>query len=234
MRLSAVTLARVLAFVETFDLNPQGTVFFPDLVAKLVEKCGFQKFPQTLQDFDEQKGVDFLAGRWGRINIEKLTVYNNGILLDTRVSTSISEQVLSEALEWVRQVGVVYQPQMIKRKGFLSSFSFYSDAPLLGPTTAFNKLEQSLSRIIQERTGLNLVHQPTRLDFDFDRTVAQQLPIAMFTIQRRAVTPFSENKYFTEAPLRSEEHVALIEEFERDVLEGLPDHVLQALDRPGD
>src|ERR1035441_4633206 len=175
MKLSAVTLARVLAFVETFDLNPQGTVFFPDLVAKLVEKCRFQKFPQTIQDFDEQKGVEFLSGTWGRINVEKLTIYNNGILLDTRASTSISEQVLSEALEWAKEFGIVYQPQMIKRKGFLSSFSFYSDVPLLGQTAALTKLSQSLSGIIQERTGLNFTHQPTRLDFDFDRTMTKQV-----------------------------------------------------------
>jgi len=226
MKLSAVTLARVLAFVETFDLNPHGTVFYPDLVAKLVEKCRFQKYPQTIQDFDEQKGVEFLSGVWDRVNVEKLTIYTNGILLDTRVSTAISEGVLAEALDWAKQFGIKYEAGMIKRRGYLSSFTFHSDVPLLGATQATSKLAQSVTQITQGRMNLNVMYEPSRLDFDFERTLTQQIPIAPLTIQRRATTPFSENKYFTEAPLRSEEHFQLIEQFERDVIAELPAAIL--------
>jgi hypothetical protein len=41
---------------------------------------------------------------------------------------------------------------------------------------------------------------------------------APFTIQRRAETAFAENKYFSEAPLPTNEHVALLETFEADVI----------------
>ncbi len=223
MKQSAVTLARVLAFVETFDLNPQGTVFFPDLVAKLVEKCRFQKYPQTIQDFDEQKGVEFLAGVWDGVNVEKLTVYNNGILLDTRVSTAISEGILAEALAWAKQLGLTYRPDMIKRWGYLSNFTFYSDVPLLGPEAAITTLARRVSeKVAQRATDANLNYKPTRLDLDFDRSQIN-FPIAPFTIQRRTIVPFSENKYFSEAPLRSEDHLALLEEFERNVAAGLPE-----------
>jgi hypothetical protein len=207
----------VLAFVETFDLNPQGTVFFPDLVAKLVEKCRFQKYPQTIEDFDEQKGVEFLAGVWDRVNVEKLTIYNNGILLDTRVSTAISEGILAEALNWAKQFGLTYRPDMIKRWGYLSSLTFYSDVPLLGPEAAITTLTRRVSEKLAQRvTDANLNYKPIRLDFDFDRSQIN-FPLAAFTIQRRGVAPFSENKYFSEAPLRSEDHLALLEEFERNV-----------------
>ena len=222
MKLAAVTLARVLAFVETFDLNPRGTVFFPDLVAKLVEKCRFQKYPQTIQDFDEQKGVEFLSGVWDRVNVEKLTIYNNGILLDTRVSTAISEGILAEALEWAKQFGVTYRPDMIKRWGYLSNLTFYSDVPLLGPQAAIIKLERRISEKVSQRvTDANLRYEPTRLDLDFDRSQIN-FPLAAFTIQRRTIAPFSENKYFSEAPLRSEDHVALLEEFENNILADMP------------
>jgi hypothetical protein len=220
MKLSAVTLARVLAFVETFDLNPQGTVFFPDLVAKLVEKCRFQKYPQTIQDFDEQKGVEFLAGVWDRVNVEKLTIYNNGILLDTRVSTAISEGILAEALHWAKQFGLTYRPDMIKRWGYVSQLTFYSDVPLLGPgpEAAITKLTSRVSEKVAQRVpDANLNYKPIRLDLDFDRSQIQ-FPLAPFTIQRRTIAPFSENKYFSEAPLRSEDHIALLEEFEKNII----------------
>ena len=65
MQLAAVILARALLFVESFDLNPRGKAYYPDIVQGLVEKCGFQKFPQKLEDFDETKGVDSSAGNRG-------------------------------------------------------------------------------------------------------------------------------------------------------------------------
>jgi hypothetical protein len=218
MKLAAVTLARVLAFVETFDLNPNGTVFFPDLVVKLVEKCRFQKYPQTIQDFDEQKGVEFLSGVWDRVNVEKLTIYNNGILLDTRVSTAISEGILAEMLGWAKQIGVTYQPDMIKRWGYVSNLTFYSEVPLLGPEAAIINLTKRVSEKVAQRfTDANLNYKASRLDLDFDRSQIN-FPLAAFTIQRRTTAPFSENKYFSEAPLRSEDHIALLEEFERNII----------------
>ena len=53
MKLSAVILARVLAYVESFDLNPRGKVYYPDIVRALAERYNFQKFPQALEEFNE-------------------------------------------------------------------------------------------------------------------------------------------------------------------------------------
>src|ERR1700722_6994154 len=92
MQLSAVLLARVLLFVESFDLNPRGKAYYPDIVQRVVEKCGFLKFPQKVEDFDEDKGVEFLSGRWGDVTIEAMKIYRNGIAVDTRASTAESER----------------------------------------------------------------------------------------------------------------------------------------------
>jgi hypothetical protein len=96
MQLSAVILARALAFVETVDLSPRGHVFYPDLAKELVQRYQFQKFPQALEDFDEQKGVTFGAGKSGETVIEKLVIYGNGILVDTRTNTSASKHLISK------------------------------------------------------------------------------------------------------------------------------------------
>jgi hypothetical protein len=58
----------------------------------------------------------------------------------------------------------------------------------------------------------------TRLDVDFARHEGQ-IPIAAFTIQRRGQTPFEENKYFSEAPLPTDIHINLLEQFEADTVD---------------
>jgi hypothetical protein len=222
MQLASVILARALLFVESFDLNPRGKVYYPDIVEGLVEKCGFQKFPQKLEDFDETKGVEFLSGRWGDVTIEAVKIYNNGILLDTRISTAESERIIGEALTWAAsKFGLVYSPKMITRRGYVSNLTFRSDAPILGKDNSpVARLVQGVSEAFSKITGDKTPWGPSILTLNSEHIPRKPLH-APFTIQRRAETTFSENKYFSEAPLPTDQHIALLEAFEADVIKSV-------------
>src|SRR5579872_4197796 len=131
MQLSAVLLARAFFFVETNDLNPRGTAFFPDVIRAIVQRFNFQKFPHTFEELDENKGVVFELGKFEGHTIPKVILYSNGIALDTMSSTKESEAILDSALQWARTLGLDYRPEMIKRRAYLSQITFYSDVPLL-------------------------------------------------------------------------------------------------------
>ena len=218
MQLSAVLLARALVFVESFDLNPRGKAYYPDIVRGIVEKCGFQKFPQRLEDFDEDKGVEFVGGRWGDVTIEMLTIYSNGLRVDTRVSTAESERIIGEALLWgVLTFGLVYDPKMITRRGYVSNLTFHTDVPILGKNNSpASMLAERARESLVNITGDTTPWQPTILTLNSDQFPRKPLH-APFTIQRRANTAFSDNKYFSEAPLPTDVHVSLLEKFEADV-----------------
>lgn len=218
MQLSAILLARVLLFVETFDLNPRGTAFFPAIVEGLVEKCGFMKFPQKIEDFDENKGVEFLNGRWGNVTIEALKVFNNGIQLDTRVSTGESERIIQEAINWaVSTYGITFSPKMVSRTGYVSDLTFHTDVPILG--SAYPPIQHLIARCSELSKSIrndSTPWQPTVLTIHSDAWPRKPLHAA-FTIQRRAETGFSENKYYSEAPFPTDTHIQLLELFEKDV-----------------
>jgi hypothetical protein len=212
-----VVLARVLAYVETVDLNPGGAVFFPDLIRALVEKMEFQKFPTTFEETDEEKGVTFLEGRWGNVSIDKLTIFRNALVLDTRVPTHDTEIILDECLTWVSEEhGIHYTPGMIQRKQYLSDLTFHSDFDLLATHRAFVNLQKAVSSYISHHFEQPLEYQLTRLDLDFDK-VKTPIISAPFSIQKRGLTPFSEKKYFSEAPLPTDVHVRILQQFEADL-----------------
>jgi hypothetical protein len=217
LQLSAVILARVLGFVESFDLG-QGKIFFPEIVPEIVKRYHFQKFPTSLEEFDESKGVEFLEGKSGNKVIQKFVIWNTLLVLETRSNTSDSKQILEEMLVWgAENFGLNYKPGMIKRFAYVSNLTFHSDAPILTVSSALSKLAVKTSALITEIWQEPVTYEPLSLAVGHD-PLSRKNPIATFTIQRRVEAKFSENKYFSESPLPTDEHWKLLVEYEKDVL----------------
>jgi hypothetical protein len=217
MELSAVILARVLAYVESFDLNPRGKLYFPDVVQALVERYNFQKFPQTLEEYDESKGVEFHEGRAGNKVIQKFVIWNTLLVLETRSSTTDSKQILDEMLIWgVEKFGLTYKSDMIKHYAYISDLSFYSDVPLLSLNPALTSLATRTSQALSEIWQEPIHYDTVNLQVGHDPMV-RKYGVAPFSITRRAEAKFSENKYFSEAPLPTDIHIRLLEQYESDM-----------------
>jgi len=218
MKLSAIHLARAMAFVEPIDLNPVGKAFYPDLVKALVLRYGFLKFPQKPEEFDEVKGVVFSTGKFEETTIEQLTIYTYGFLVDTRVSTQESKRLLEEAMEWAsKSLGLTYNA--VRRWQYASQVTFYSEIDLTSVHPAMQRLADNVSKIVTENTRENLKYELTAFAIDYD-SLSRKHPMGRFSIQRRENTPFSEHKYFSDAPLPTDEHIKLIGQFEEDISKG--------------
>lgn len=221
MNVTAILVARVLAFIETADLNKSGRVYLPNVIAGLVKRFQFQKWPQKFEEMDESKGIEFLGGVWDGTPVEKLTIYNSGLLLETRVSTIESERILEECLLWTKdQFGISYNRGDIKSTRYVSDLTFNSQVPLLEAYAPATKLASAVSEHVSRILNKTIPYYGIRLDVDIERHPLN-MPIAPFSIQRRGDTPMSEDKYFSEAPMPTDVHIKLLEAFEKDVLESL-------------
>jgi hypothetical protein len=217
MKLASILLARTLAFVETFDLAPDGKVFYPDLVKAVVHRYKFQKFPQAIEDLDEKKGIVFEQGlAAGNVVIQKFTIFNTLLVLETRASTADSQRIILEMLEWGRDnLGLTFRSDMVKQWGYVSDVAFYSDAPLLA-TPALLELAHKTAGALSDIWKEKVSYEPIVLSVGHD-PLARKNGIAPFTLQRRAETPFTENKYFSEAPLPTDMHLRFLEDYEKAV-----------------
>jgi hypothetical protein len=217
LQLSAVINARTLGYIETFDLAPRGEVFFPEIVQELVKRYSFQKFPKTLEEFDQSKGIEFLEGKTGNNSIQKFVIFNTLLIVETRSSTTDSKEIMEGMLEWgAAKFGLTYRPGMIRRYAYVSDLSFYSEAPLLNVSPVLANLAAKASRLLTDIWQEPVQYESVNLTVGHD-PMARKYGIAPFSITRRAEARFSENKYFSEAPLPTDDHIALLEEFERDV-----------------
>lgn len=210
MRLASVVLARIYAVFPIEDLNPTGTVYYPDVVAWLVQRFGFQKYPKQMEDFDESKGIEFVGGKAGRVTVEKMVILNSGIYVDTMASTDASEAILKETLEAAaKELGIYYQETMLARRAYISQLAFYSDASIFLIDPVFGKIANIVSHEVNANFGKSLPYHPVAIGLQYDMTTTQIGP-ATFNIQRREGSPFSANKYFSVAPVKTNVHLELL------------------------
>lgn len=217
MQRSSVLLARAVAWVESSDLNPIGRVPYPRLAEALVQRYNFQTYPTKAEDFDEAKGVVFAGGSAGETVIEQAVIYSQGLVLDTRTSTDESKRVLEEALTWAAaRFGLHFGPGLIRGWNFVSQVVFRSEMVLAMLHPAVQKLLKHVEAGVRGTDAEGLKYEVTNLGFNYDRLLRKNALVG-FTIQRRVEQPFSEQKFFSEAPLPTDTHWKLLEEFEKDL-----------------
>jgi hypothetical protein len=216
VQLSAILLSRVIAFFEIADINPPGGFFFPEITKELVQRFSFQKYPTNFDEWSHEKGAIFTSGRLGKVAVDNITLFNNGIQVDTHAGTKESKRILEETLQWAGdKFGFQLKPNLNIRWAYVSNFTFYTDVPILSPTPLQNLAERT-SKAMSEITGSPIVYVPIIMSIGHD-PLALKYGRATFSIQRRLDVPFSENKYFSESPLPTEIHLELLQQFEDDV-----------------
>jgi hypothetical protein len=65
--------------------------------------------------------------------------------------------------------------------------------------------------------GQTVTYEPTALLFNLDQSQSKLMP-GVFSIERRADIPFSDKKYFSNAPLATRDHIELLKAFETSML----------------
>jgi hypothetical protein len=216
VQLSAILLARALAFFEVVDINPPGGLFFPDLTRELLQRFNFQKYPRNFDEWKDDKGAIFASGKLGKVTVDNLTLFNNGIQVDTHSGTDESKRILEETLQWAREkLGFSYRTDLKIRWAYVSNLTFVTDVPILSNPPLDNLAERT-SRAMAEVVGNPIVYMPTAQSIGHD-PLTVKWGRAPLSIQRRLEVPFSDNKYFSESPLPTDVHINLLKQFEADV-----------------
>jgi hypothetical protein len=136
------------------------------------------------------------------------------VKLHTRSNTTASREILEEALIWAKSTfGLKYDPGMIRRFGYVSQVTFYSDLILDGLNPAVKQLSQRVTDAVSEIHKDRIDYHATQLWIQHDQ-LKRKNAVAGFYIAPRVETPFEDHKYFSEAPLPTDLHWELLEEFE--------------------
>jgi hypothetical protein len=222
MKVTAILKARAVALIYIDELNLQGKLRFPDIVAPLVKEYGFLAYPTKLEDFDPEKGIKFGSGKSDDKVIDLLDFYSGIITLETLSATSDSRDILEGMLKWgAKNLGLTYTEGMVRHWAYISQISFSSDFPLLSSLSRpLQNLAQKTGDAVSGFFAETLPYEIKNVNVGHDPLIRSSV-IAGLTIEHRANAAFGENLFFSEAPLPTDLHIKFLNELERDVLESM-------------
>jgi len=215
MKLIHVPMARAAWLFDISLLNPKG-LSIQEAFDKLKEKYRFSKAPKHPLDLNEAKALAFEVGTF--VNSKNvpvsvtLGIYNDGLTAQTQSSTDDAKEFLQEVAVWIEQFGlaVPHDPQ----KAYLSQLIVEWHTPL-------TRLNPKLTAFLQaiEAKVKTADNKPRQFDVCalncWTEDVNQGMAPAAFRFERKLGVPFSTNQYFSQAPLETQQHIALLNELEQ-------------------
>jgi hypothetical protein len=219
MKLLSVNLARAIWLGHISDFNPRGASLYRVLYPFLVDSYKFKTFPKLAELSDLSKGISFKSGEFTidgqdypiTINLD---IHTDGFVVDSGSDTAYSHAFLVDVFEKFSEVFKMPKYEtIIKKRLYLSQLYVQSEktVELLNPKL---KLISEYLKTNVEQGGI--VFQAGGISFWPDQT-GKANP-APFTFERALGVPFSENRYYSAAPLQTDEHLELLDKLESVLL----------------
>jgi hypothetical protein len=211
MELRKVIFGQTIQFVEA-GVTARRVSPVP-LIRAMQDRYGFVQVPQKVSELDFNAGVNFLRGYFKDIVIDKFQVYNNGILCEAAADNQQCAEFLDEVLAWApKELNLPIKPRM---KAFQSKIEVSSTKDIRNTFTKFAEVGALITHRLESYGltappytiwGLALQHEPQK-----------DLPSnPSFEFARRADQPFDAGIYYSSAPLRTEDHLQVL-----NLLEGV-------------
>jgi hypothetical protein len=215
VKLLAVNSARAIWLVKTIFLNPRGRSLVAAMVG-LAERYKFTKLPPAASLGTQPLDLKFENGTFmnaaGIPIAVNLSVFDDGLIAETRSSTEESDNFLDDVLAWVSQefglphhseleVDRIYASELMVRLDLSNSLFGARFAPYAA------KLREGISNNPQLPMELIAMH------FGPDPRLTKK--VASFKVERAANVPFEKNEYYSAAPIPTAEHIELLEAMER-------------------
>lgn len=192
--------------------TPDGQKLFgPALVRAVMERYSFVEGPKTVPEHDLQRGVSFKHGFFNGKVIDLFQVYNNGMFAEGKHDTDLNDSFLDDVEQWAKQsVGVALADQAGGRI-YMSQLVVQSEIDLTKALAPLQQISKKITSLLNP--SVDLPAEVSGIQIATDPSVSVGW---IFRFERRVGAPFGAQLYFSSAPLRTEQHLMLLEHIERD------------------
>jgi hypothetical protein len=236
MKIIQVRLARSIWLFDLGDLNPRGKDISEDLIDWIKDNYDFKIAPDprviaggvsaapAVPGNQAPSGIEFQRGHFQAreeifIEINKLTLYNDGIVIDTSSSTADSDRFAQDLLQSAaRDFALAFDDETVRKRLYLSELIVRSELSfdLINPRLAAfsRRIEESMIEVPKPQFQIG------GLSFWSEPNDAGQHRV--FALERQLGKAVEDRRYFSRAPLTTDEHFKLLKELEQILTEHKP------------
>jgi hypothetical protein len=220
MRVVAFDSARVTVLFPFEEVIPLGGIAAPGMVNEVISRYNFAKGPDLGLPREElqKTGLKYENGSYNAQNrpvpIVSFVIYSDGVVVDAS-KTEDAEEFWDDLCRWMISEKKFRDFTIAPSRRFLSQIIIEFDKPLSKLIGGFEFLTRTVSDKLDAIYDTQIKLGFARVDLEFDRiSERSSLIIPKFIIERRANIPFSRERYFCAAPLRSKDHVEVLQKLE--------------------
>lgn len=212
MELASIEASRIILLTRL--TRPTGQVYLPDAALKVAKRYSFAKFPSVQEVGTEP--MTFSIGKFQDIQINEFQIYSDGIVVSARSPTEVVDAFISDLLSWSeKEFGLKLAVDARPEKFIESSIVVKSTKDLALSLSPTNTIGNLVNDALRGRVT-NVPYQLSGFWFDGDLAAfaGQRRKPVRFGVERRLNVPYSENLFFSVAPLHTESHLELLRAIE--------------------
>jgi hypothetical protein len=202
------------------DLNPRGKYLLP-LFDAVAARYSFLDYPKPAEiDLKDPKPYAFTRGLFQNGPGEPigigLDIWQDGLVAHTQSSTDDADAFLHDLLNWiVTDFGLVPYDKLLLSRLYLSELWVRPDKALVSLNPNLQGLVDHINSLVKEFSNKALVFDVGAIAIWNDRTIAPSNFFSPFRFEKSEVAPFAENRYYSAAPVRTADHIILLDELEQ-------------------
>ena len=154
-------------------------------------------------------------GKYGDCEIQELSIYNDGVVINSQVPTEETDAFLSDALNWLLEsYGYEISEITPLRKLYQSELTVTMDIDLEQWLSPVRDIARKLSGLVTLECRKEQEYSASGLLLHFDHFNAPPGTPGQFRIERRVNEKYESNVYYSIAPLSTTKHMKLLGELE--------------------
>ncbi len=194
--------------------RPQGRLPITKIATELVDRYSFAGTPQSLDDLTSDH-VEFSHGIFQDEAIEKLDVYNDGVVISGSSNSDFLEAFLDDIVLWLEQDLEMTRVHMKDvTRYYESEIVVELDPCVLDVLKPLNDICSKVSTMVKNNTGLEADYSALGYALTTEPASANGIVPSTFRVERRLASEFHFNQFVSTAPLKTDQHLDILRSIE--------------------
>jgi hypothetical protein len=185
-----------------------------EFAAALAQRYGFAASPTKVEDFTSNK-IAFSLGKFQENGIDSLEMFPDGIVVGAKISSEKLDAFVEDVFEWTDEAfGLERIKTHTVEKVYESYLVVRTNKKIFSFLNKLNNIQLELQSKLNETSGIDVKFDQFGFSLAADNSLIGSMKPVTFRLERKLDASFTSDLFFSTAPLKTVDHISLLEKIE--------------------